>query len=257
MKIKSTPGLRIFASVVLVFYGLYALTTMGMTGVLFSAAVGFFLYGYTGNFETAAMGSVLAGIVLYIITKVFFKKSIDGFTDSTEVIAKRIAEIKKPMIGVSSEPEGILSSRFAEAFSDYRRVEGFTDGSNDESKDEKKEAVEGKKDDKAVAAESKPAAATAAETFENKTAETPAGLDFLFKPGETPAEKKGGYHIDAGTTILNALNGLKPAQIEAMTSDTQKLMETQKSLLGMLNTMKPMLADVKPLMETFGQMFTK
>jgi hypothetical protein len=253
MKIKSTPGLRIFAIIVLVFYGLYALTTMGMTGVLFSAAVGFFLYGYTGNFETAAMGCVLAGVVLYIITKVFLKKSIAGFTDSTEVIAKRIAEIKKPMVG-SSEPEGILSSRFTEAFSDYRRVEGFTDGSN-ESKDEK-EPAEGKKDDKTATTESKPAA-TAAETFENKTAETPAGLDFLFKPGETPTEKKGGYHIDAGTTILNALNGLKPAQIEAMTSDTQKLMETQKSLLGMLNTMKPMLADVKPLMETFGQMFTK
>ena len=199
------------------------------------------------------MGCVLAGVVLYIITKVFLKKSIAGFTDSTEVIAKRIAEIKKPMIG-SSEPEGILSSRFTEAFSDYRRVEGFTDGSN-ESKDEK-EPAEGKKDDKTATTESKPAA-TAAETFENKTAETPAGLDFLFKPGETPTEKKGGYHIDAGTTILNALNGLKPAQIEAMTSDTQKLMETQKSLLGMLNTMKPMLADVKPLMETFGQMFTK
>lgn len=257
MKIKSTPGLRIFAVIVLVFYGLYALTTMGMTGVLFSAAVGFFLYGYTGNFETAAMGSVLAGIVLYIITKLFLKKSIDGFTN-TEVIAKRIAEIKKPMNGdVSFEPEGVLSSRYAEAFSDYRRVEGFTDGSS-----EKKEAepVEGKQDEKTVttAAESKPAAttATAAESFENK-AETPAGLDFLFKPGETPSEKKGGFHIDAGTTILNALNGLKPAQIEAMTSDTQKLMETQKSLLGMLNTMKPMLADVKPLMETFGQMFSK
>lgn len=250
MKIKSTPGLRIFAVVVLVFYGLYALTSMGMTGVLFSAAIGFFLYGYTGNFETSAMGSVLAGIVLYIITKIFLKKSIDGFTN-TEVIAKRIAEIKRPITNGVGEPEGILSSRFAEAFSDYRRVEGFTDGS-DEKKDV--EPVEGKKDDKAVTAESKPAAA---ESFENKAAETPAGLDFLFKSGETPSEKKGGYHIDAGTTILNALNGLKPAQIEAMTSDTQKLMETQKSLLGMLNTMKPMLADVKPLMETFGQMFSK
>lgn len=251
MKIKSTSGLRIFAVVVLVFYGLYALTTMGMTGVLFSAAVGFFLYGYTGNFETAAMGCVLAGVLLYIITKLFFKKSIAGFTNS-DTIAKRISEIRRPVENDIMEPEGILSSRFAEAFSNYKRVEGFTDGSSTENK---KEPIEGEKDDKTVTAESKPAAA--AESFENKAAETPAGLDFLFKPGETPTEKKGGYHIDAGTTILNALNGLKPAQIEAMTSDTQKLMETQKSLLGMLNTMKPMLADVKPLMETFGQMFAK
>ena len=275
---KSTPALRTFAIVVLVFYGLYALSTMGMTGVLFSAAIGFFLYAYTKQFEMAAMGAVLAGIIVYIGTRYLpvIRKSNEGFTDSAEVIAKRVAEIKKPIQATTLEPEGVLSSQYAEAFADYNAnsnmtmqsynglMEGFADVPAAEKKEEKPAAtaaasapapatpVAEKKEEKpAATAEEKK------EKFENNPAEAPAGLEFLFKPGETPTEKKGGYHIDAGTTILNALNGLKPNQIEAMTADTQKLMETQKSLLGMLNTMKPMLADVKPLMETFGTLFAK
>jgi hypothetical protein len=42
-----------------------------------------------------------------------------------------------------------------------------------------------------------------------------------------------------------------------MTEDTQKLMETQKNLMGMLGAMKPMLQDGKQMMETFGTMFAK
>jgi hypothetical protein len=34
-------------------------------------------------------------------------------------------------------------------------------------------------------------------------------------------------------------------------------METQKNLMNMLNSMKPMLQDGKQMMETFGTMFNK
>ena len=37
--------------------------------------------------------------------------------------------------------------------------------------------------------------------------------------------------------------------------DTQKLIDTQKSLMMMLGTMKPMLSDGKQLIDTFNQMF--
>lgn len=79
-----------------------------------------------------------------------------------------------------------------------------------------------------------------------------------FKLGVMPSEKEDAsseYHIDMGTTVLNALNALKPDQVKAMSEDTQRLIDTQKSLMSMLSTMKPMLTDGKQMMDTFQQMF--
>ena len=76
-----------------------------------------------------------------------------------------------------------------------------------------------------------------------------------FKLGEIPSQVKNGPHIDAGSTLIKAIKGLDPSQINAMTKDTQQLIETQKSLMGMLGTMKPMMQDGKELMDTFQQMF--
>jgi hypothetical protein len=76
-----------------------------------------------------------------------------------------------------------------------------------------------------------------------------------FKLGEIPSQVKNGPHIDAGSTLMKAIKSLNPDQINAMTKDTQQLIETQKSLMGMLGTMKPMLNDGKQLMDTFQQMF--
>jgi len=82
-----------------------------------------------------------------------------------------------------------------------------------------------------------------------------AGMAVPFKLGEIPSQVKNGPHIDAGSTLIQAIKGLNPDQINAMTKDTQQLIETQKSLMGMLGSMKPMLNDGKQLMETFEQMF--
>jgi hypothetical protein len=78
----------------------------------------------------------------------------------------------------------------------------------------------------------------------------------LFKLGEIPADAKGGFHIDAGSTVINALNALKPDQIAAMTQDTKQLIETQKSLMNMLQTFSPMVQEGKQMMDTFQQMFS-
>jgi hypothetical protein len=78
----------------------------------------------------------------------------------------------------------------------------------------------------------------------------------LFKLGEIPTDAKGGYHIDAGTTVINALNALKPDQVAAMTADTKQLIETQKSLMNMLQTFSPMVQEGKQMMDTFQQMFS-
>lgn len=78
----------------------------------------------------------------------------------------------------------------------------------------------------------------------------------LFKLGQIPKDEKGGHHIDAGTTVMNAINALKPDQIKAMTLDTKQLIETQKSLMGMLQTFQPMVNEGKQMMETFQEMFS-
>jgi hypothetical protein len=78
-----------------------------------------------------------------------------------------------------------------------------------------------------------------------------------FKLGEIPDQVKNGPHIDAGSTLMKAIQSLNPDQINAMTKDTQQLIDTQKSLMNMLGTMKPMMNDGKELMNTFQQMFGK
>jgi hypothetical protein len=78
-----------------------------------------------------------------------------------------------------------------------------------------------------------------------------------FKLGEIPSQVKNGPHIDASSTLMKAIHSLNPEQINAMTKDTKQLIETQKSLMGMLGTMKPMMNDGKELMETFQEMFGK
>jgi hypothetical protein len=104
--------------------------------------------------------------------------------------------------------------------------------------------VEGFEDEKKAEKKGKPAPAIKKEE-----------MAMPFKLGEIPSQVKNGPHIDAGSTLIKAIQGLNPDQINAMTKDTKQLIETQKSLMGMLGTMKPMMNDGKELMETFQQMF--
>ena len=52
------------------------------------------------------------------------------------------------------------------------------------------------------------------------------------------------FHLDAGTTFMNAYKSLKPDQIAAMTRDTQELLATQKSLVSMLDSFAPLMKDM-------------
>jgi len=63
----------------------------------------------------------------------------------------------------------------------------------------------------------------------------------LGKPYKLPSESDDkGYHLDSGTTFMNAYKALKPEQIAAMTKDTQELMNTQRNLMSTLDALKPM-----------------
>ena len=63
------------------------------------------------------------------------------------------------------------------------------------------------------------------------------------------------YHLDAGTTFMNAYKSLKPDEISAMTNDTKELINTQKQLMNTLSTLKPLITDGKQMMDTFQNYF--
>jgi hypothetical protein len=77
----------------------------------------------------------------------------------------------------------------------------------------------------------------------------------LGKPYKLPSESDDkGYHLDAGTTFLNAYKALKPDQIAAMTRDTQELLATQKSLMTMLDSFGPLMKDMNKITGFFNGM---
>jgi hypothetical protein len=133
--------------------------------------------------------------------------------------------------------------------------EGFESGSD---KEEKKNEPEAPKPEPSAAT---PANSGSADDIKKDTSGfsdmNPAPVGSAFKTGDIPKDEKGGYFIDQGTTLLNALNGLKPDQISSMTNDTKQLIDTQKSLMGMLNTLAPMMKEGSNLLNMFNGMFGK
>lgn len=107
-----------------------------------------------------------------------------------------------------------------------------------------------------ASAEEKPVEEKSTEKFSGSAAQKPMmpnnrerqELFELGKPYKLPNEADDkGYHLDAGTTFLNAYKALKPDQIAAMTKDTQELLATQKSLIGMLESFGPLMKDMKQI----------
>lgn len=272
---KSTPLTQGASTLILAIYLIHTFLTSPLVTLLISIAAGTIAYGYLDSYELAVAFSVVVGVLFNLLKQTKFsyetKFTKEGFstTDTAVQIARRVEEIKKEE--PRGEPRGVLASAFAE---------GFADVSQDTTTN-KKEDTE-KKEDKTTSAETKAAPASgngnagsgitpplpppaAKEVSKEATTggktSTKSGFtgsskkDMEFKLGVIPEESKGGYHIDQGTTVMNALNALKPDQIKAMTDDTRKLIDTQKNLMSMLGTMKPMLQDGKQMMQNFQEMF--
>jgi hypothetical protein len=134
---------------------------------------------------------------------------------------------------ISGALAGLITTHYS------RSKEGFVDV-NDEEEDTKSEEKPKKKTKKAVA----PDNGDRAEFFE------------LGKKYKGPKEEDDNeFHLDAGTTFMNAYKSLKPDQVAAMTKDTQELMETQKQLMSTLQTLKPLIQDGKEMMNMFQGYF--
>ena len=228
-------------------YILYGFTVLGMTGLLFSFAVGLIVLSFHVRVELSVAAVVLAGVAW----KLWKSRKHEGFQAPTGYKADDVISTLQTLKKNSEGPTGVLSSSF---------TEGFADADTDTKPTPTPTALDTKKEDKpaATAAVSTPASVTAPPAEPVKTAGfSDKAAEGMFKLGSIPADTVGGAHIDIGTTMMNALNALKPDQVKQMTDDTRSLMETQKSLMGMLSTMKPMLNDGKQLMNTFNDMFGK
>ena len=259
--------------VALVFFALYfayGLFYTPFVQYLVSLAVGGIAYGITDSTEIAV---ILLLAVNYIFSA-FLKK--EGFIDVPSNVTEALKKVDEKK--AENELNGV-GSAMSEGFEDA----GETDMSISESK-KVSQKVE------ASVATSKPADANEGEVMNPKEMEKMAGMmkkmmenmgkpskisednvppahqpqaketfqdnSGLFKLGQIPKDEKGGHHIDAGTTVMNAINALKPDQIKAMTADTKQLIETQKSLMGMLQAFQPMVSEGKQMMDTFQEMFS-
>jgi hypothetical protein len=256
--------------------------------MLVSAGAAAIVYSVTKSLQYSTGSAIIALFTMAALMRygVIRKEGFNVFTGPTD-ISKMLRNLKEGFKSKDEEEdfkdkedeEGFKSKDEEEDFKDKEDEEGFKSKDEEEdfkNKDDDEEGftnmregfisqvfqnitragynspgfgmagplVEGFEDEKKAEKKGKPAPAMKKEE-----------MAMPFKLGESPSQVKNGPHIDAGSTLIKAIQGLNPDQINAMTKDTKQLIDTQKSLMGMLGTMKPMMNDGKELMETFQQMF--
>ena len=239
--------LPILAAIYIVIIGNIA-KNMSWVGILLSIGSALIVFSLTDSLAYASLSAFVAIIVLS-----YALKPRDGFADVTVPLDRAVAKDQEKVL--ASTYEGFNTRTPPSQISELLRglnnqvIEGYEDVKN-----EKNEAPAPVTDTGSVTGSVTDISKLTKAAKEMNNGDK-ASMAMPFKLGEIPSQVKNGPHIDAGSTLIQAIKGLNPDQINAMTKDTQQLIETQKSLMGMLGTMKPMLNDGKQLMETFEQMF--
>jgi len=249
---------------VVVIYVLYSFIVLPFAGFLLSLAVGLVSYGGLESFEMSVSLMIITGVMYSLIAKsserdatarlTTTRPRVEPFED-LKSISQRVQSIQK------KQPSGVYASSFVEGFANADEDSESTEVSTGTGGPASATGTGGVGSDMETPMPP-PSITTSGPKDEDKDDEISGftgsqNTKGEFKLGVLPDEKKGGYHIDQGTTVMNALNALKPDQIKAMSADTQKLIDTQKSLMSMLSTMKPMLQDGQQMMNNFQEMFGK
>jgi hypothetical protein len=233
---------------------LYTLAYSGLTGLLLSSAVALIAAAFIDPLEL-----VVALTVIFVLFYTFYLKkwlrSMEPFQDGANVIVDRIGGIHKktksilPVRVAKKGPTGVLSAFTSEGFADVGSDE--KDGEPNNSKPAStKESYSNQVDPDHVQAVS-----TSIEEKDVEKDEIMSATGTLFKKGQMPSEHTDGPKLDAGKTIMKAMESFDSDTVSNMTGDTKKLLETQKQLMGMLTQMRPVLADGKELLQTFSGMF--
>ena len=234
---------------------LYTLAYSGLTGLLLSSAVALIAAAFIDPLEL-----IVALTVIFVLFYTFYLKKLlknmEPFQDGANVIAERISGIQKkvssalPVHVAKKGPTGVLSAFTSEGFADVGS-DGEKDGEPNQSKPAStKETYSNQVDPDHVKAVSSSIEEKDVEKDELKSA-----TGTLFKKGQMPSEHADGPKLDAGKTIMKAMESFDSDTVSNMTGDTKKLLDTQKQLMGMLTQMRPVLADGKELLQTFSGMF--
>lgn len=279
MKLEFNEATRIAAIAFFTIYALYGVFRFPFVQYLVSLAVGAIAYGVCDSYEAATIALLLAHFLCdaFLLNSGSRTEGFDAEITDVKPAAKKAAPGMEAADAVTGAISGV-SAGGSEGFADAGAADGtleavgkVTENTAPVTATSAPAAVVAsppaadapKVNEPAPAASATPVkpANTAAAPALNAPP-TPAAKDgfqsenSLFKLGQIPTESKGGFHIDAGTTVINALNALKPDQITAMTKDTKQLIDTQKSLMNMLQTFTPMVNEGKQMMDTFNNLFT-
>ena len=249
--LKCTEQTRILSMVLFTLYFLYGMFKIPFLEYISCLAVGAIIYGITNSIEFGLLALLIANLILPM-----FRSSKEGFQDATETPTMPEKEnVVPPLPETESMPETEpmpkkeivtgVSQKQTKASSPTEFTGTSTPAPVTTASAKVKEI------NKKVPPVNQPADLIVTDGFKSEP-----GTGGLFKLGEIPTDEKGGFHIDAGSSVLNALKSLKPDQISAMTQDTKQLIETQKTLMDMLQSFKPMMAEGKDMMDTFQQMFS-
>ena len=221
--LECTAGYAVFAIV-----SVYVLYNKQPETVGLGAGVALVLYVLTGGnvLVSGVLGALVSLVALYYSRTP--RVRVEGFQEEKEEEA------------FEDKEEEAFEDKEEEPFEDKDEEEGFDDVPKE------KKVRKAKAKAKRVAANPAPDNGDRAEFFK---------LGKKYKlPNEADDED---YHLDAGTTFMNAYKSLKPDQIASMSKDTQELMQTQKQLMGTLATLKPLITDGKEMMEMFQGYFGK
>lgn len=249
-----------FALGLLVATGLYALLYSGMAGLLFASAVALIAAAFLDEVEFVAAATVIC-VILYTFLSKRYSRFLEPFQnqdkESQEIIS-RVSKMERDYVQVQQSPAGPCR---APAGVYNPSVEGFANP--DDKTNATGEGFSANESPASVKSESVPqvdtklaSAVSANITNEDKKKkELQSATNGLFKLGQMPSENKDGPKLDAGQTLMNAMNSLDPNTITQMTDGTKQLLETQKNLMGMLKTMTPVLAEGRELLSTFSGLF--
>ena len=241
--------------VLFTLYFLYGMVKIPLLEYIVCLSVGAVIYGITHSIEFGVLALLIANLILPM-----FRSSKEGFTSSPSSKESPSPKEESPLSSIPSDNDE--STGDAQASVSKTPVSGIveTDAADTSGVD----SPSFSKTSTPASAKTTPANAKKISEKDVPPANQPADLitdgfedkTGLFKLGKIPTDEKGGFHIDAGTSVLNALKSLKPDQISAMTQDTKQLIETQKTLMNMLQSFKPMMSEGKEMMDTFQQMFS-
>lgn len=261
-------------------WAVYILLIRGVVGILISASIGLLIASVEKRIEIIAAGTIILSFVVVQAIKTFRVMELYTNGGTGEEIVKRLAQIDR-LGPVSAEMPDQMNA--APANTTYplpvrpkSAIEGFEDVAAPASKpapaatkteppvnqipkdlqDQVKQAL--------VAAglgsssdSKKPAAGAAAAEPKPVVQPFQSESSGLFKLGEIPTESRDGPMIDAGSTFMKAISALDPSQIKSMSEDTAKMVDAQKNLIGLLNTMKPIIQDGSKLLTTFSGILGK